>query len=245
MNRNIRESWKKLYAGGDNAYEIGVLEEGMKYQQVGVDPEKAQAMEARRFQIAEVARVFRIPLHMLYDMAGTTNSNIEEQSMGFVTYTLMPWIVRWEQALNRSLLTEEEKGRVFCGFDLSDLLRGDMESRYKAHAIARQWGWESANDVLRAEKKNPRTDPEGNAYLSPLNMVSYGEDGMILPPGGDSGNGTGRTPANIPGAPGSTAVSTLPVSPGKAREIHECALDIASTARRVSRLIARDMEEAA
>jgi hypothetical protein len=248
--RNIRESWKKLYGGADNSSEIAVLEEGVKYQQIGVDPEKSQANESRAFQVREISRVFRIPPHMLYETQEQSHNTIEQASIEFVTYTLMPWIVRWEQGLNRSLLTEEEKGTVFCGFNLQDLLKGDLQSRYQAYAVARNWGWLTANDILRREHMNPRDDPEGDIYLQPMNMIGYGEDYQPIPAAPPPGRAPGA-PAisaapNSSTAPSPSSPAPLPrVTPGKkAIEIYERSQDIARNAREVSKLIQDALEAA-
>jgi len=251
--RNIRDSWKKLYGGADNANEIAVLEEGIKYQQIGVDPEKSQANESRTFQVREISRVFRIPPHMLYETEQQSHNTIEQASIEFVTYTLMPWIVRWEQGLNRSLLTEEEKGTVFCGFNLQDLLKGDLQSRYAAYAVGRNWGWLTANDILRREHMNPREDPEGDVYLQPMNMIGYGE-GYIptvpaqppgRPPGAPATAATPTNQTNTPPIPPPPLKVTPGVTPGKrAIEIYERSQDIARNARKVSKMIEDVLEVA-
>jgi HK97 family phage portal protein len=251
--RNIRESWKKLYGGADNANEIAVLEEGVKYQQIGVDPEKSQASESRIFQVREISRVFRIPPHMLYESEQQSHNTIEQASIEFVTYTLMPWIVRWEQGLNRSLLTPEEKGSIFCGFNLQDLLKGDLQSRYQAYAVGRNWGWLTANDILRREHMNPRDDPEGDVYLQPMNMIGYGEDYQQLPitpppgrPPGDPSISATPTSSTTPRGikPPAPLPKPLPKPGKKAMEIYERSQDIARNAREVSKLIQEALEAA-
>ena len=106
----VRESWNSVYRGVNNAHKIAVLEEGMKYQQIGIPPEEAQFLETRKFQINEIARLYRIPPHMVGDLDKSSFSNIEQQSLEFVKYTLDPWVIRWEQSLQRSLLLPGEKG---------------------------------------------------------------------------------------------------------------------------------------
>ena len=115
----VRESWNSVYRGVNNAHKIAVLEEGMKYQQIGIPPEEAQFLETRKFQINEIARLYRIPPHMVGDLDKSSFSNIEQQSLEFVKYTLDPWVIRWEQSLQRSLLLPGER-KVFyqteCGW---------------------------------------------------------------------------------------------------------------------------------
>jgi HK97 family phage portal protein len=171
--KNIRDSWKKLYGGNQHAHEVAVLEEGMKIQVLGVDPQKAQANDSRKNQTEEIARIYRMPLHMIGDLDHATFSNIEMQSLEFVIYTLMPWLELWEQAINRQLVIPADRKKYFCEHNVAGLLRGDMQSRYSAYAVARQWGWMSVNDIRRLENMTPI--PAGNYYLEPLNMIHAGQ----------------------------------------------------------------------
>jgi HK97 family phage portal protein len=149
--QKVKESWNAAYQGSTNSHRVAVLEEGMKYQQIGIPPEQAQFLETRKFQINEIARIFRIPPHMLADLEKSSFSNIEQQSLEFVKYTLDPWVVRWEQNMFRSLLMESEKNTVFIKFNVDGLLRGDYVSRMSGYATARQNGWMSANDIRELE----------------------------------------------------------------------------------------------
>lgn len=162
----VRESWNSVYRGVNNAHKIAVLEEGMKYQQIGIPPEEAQFLETRKFQINEIARLYRIPPHMIGDLDKSSFSNIEQQSLEFVKYTLDPWVIRWEQSLQRSLLLPGEKGKYFIKLNVDGLLRGDYQSRMNGYAVGRQNGWFSANDIREMENMNPIPDEEGgNLYL--------------------------------------------------------------------------------
>lgn len=162
----VRESWNSVYRGAGNAHKIAVLEEGMKYQQIGIPPEEAQFLETRKFQINEIARLYRIPPHMVGDLEKSSFSNIEQQSLEFVKYTLDPWVIRWEQSLQKSLLLPSEKGKYFIKLNVDGLLRGDYESRMNGYATGRQNGWFSANDIREMENMNPIPDEEGgNLYL--------------------------------------------------------------------------------
>ena len=142
----VRESWNSVYRGVSNAHKIAVLEEGMKYQQIGIPPEEAQFLETRKFQINEIARLYRIPPHMVGDLDKSSFSNIEQQSLEFVKYTLDPWVIRWEQSLQRSLLLPGEKGKYFIKLNVDGLLRGDYQSRMNGYAVGRQNGVFSVND---------------------------------------------------------------------------------------------------
>ena len=149
--QRVRESWQSTFGGSGNANKIAVLEEGMKYTPIGISPEQAQFLETRKFQINEIARIFRVPPHMVGDLEKSSFSNIEQQSLEFVKYTLDPWVIRWEQSIQRSLLSRDEKAAYFVKFNLEGLLRGDYQSRMNGYAIGRQNGWMSANDIRELE----------------------------------------------------------------------------------------------
>ena len=170
--QHVRESWQSTFGGSGNANKIAVLEEGMKYTPIGISPEQAQFLETRKFQINEIARIFRVPPHMVGDLEKSSFSNIEQQSLEFVKYTLDPWVVRWEQSLTRALFTQAEKARYFVQFNLEGLLRGDYQSRMNGYATARQNGWMSANDIRELENLDRIPAEEGgDLYLINGNML--------------------------------------------------------------------------
>ena len=174
----IRESWQHTFGGSQNSGKIAVLEEGMKYTPISISPEQAQFLETRKFQIDEIARIFRIPPHMVGDLDKSSFSNIEQQSLEFVKYTLDPWVIRWEQAMHRALLSEDEKKDFFFKFNVEGLLRGDYASRMSGYATARQNGWMSANDIRQLENMD-QIPPElgGDLYLVNGNMVPLTDAG--------------------------------------------------------------------
>lgn len=169
--KRINESIRANRSGLEQAHRIWVLEEGMKFSKLTIPPEDAQWLQTRKFQVTEIARIYRIPPHKLGDLEKATFSNIEEQSIEFVTDTLTPWLIRWEQAIMRDLLRPEERSEVFAEFKLDALLRGKTSERFAAYATARQWGWMSVNDILALENQNS-IGPAGNIYLSPMNMLT-------------------------------------------------------------------------
>lgn len=176
----VRESWNAVYRGSNNAHKIAVLEEGMKYQQIGIPPEEAQFLETRKFQINEIARLYRIPPHMIGDLEKSSFSNIEQQSLEFVKYTLDPWVIRWEQSLQKALLLPGEKGKYFIKLNVDGLLRGDYASRMQGYSIGRQNGWYSTNDIREMEDLNPLSDEEGgNLYLINGNMCKLADAGIF------------------------------------------------------------------
>ncbi len=174
----VRDSWNATFGGSSNSNKVAVLEEGMKYTPISIAPNEAQFLETRKFQINEIARIFRVPPHMVGDLEKSSFSNIEQQSLEFVKYTLDPWVIRWEQALYRALLSEEEKKTVFFKFNVEGLLRGDYASRMNGYATARQNGWMSANDIRELEDLD-RIPAElgGDLYLVNGNMLPLNSAG--------------------------------------------------------------------
>lgn len=176
----VRESWNSVYQGTKNAHRVAVLEEGMKFQSIGIPPEQAQFLQTRKFQLNEIARIFRIPPHMIGDLDKSSFSNIEQQSLEFVMYTLDPWVVRWEQAIKRALFSESEKKEYFVKFNVDGLLRGDYQSRMNGYAVGRQNGWLSANDIRELENLNRIPDDlGGDLYLVNGNMTKLSEAGAF------------------------------------------------------------------
>ncbi|ANU76814.1 phage portal protein [Blautia pseudococcoides] len=180
----VRESWQSTFGGSHNANKVAVLEEGMKYTPISISPEQAQFLETRKFQINEIARIFRVPPHMVGDLEKSSFSNIEQQSLEFVKYTLDPWVSRWEQSMARALLTPEEKKQYFMKFNVDGLLRGDYQSRMSGYAVGRQNGWMSANDIRELE--NLDRIPEelgGDLYLINGNMMPLSMSGAAYQKG--------------------------------------------------------------
>ena len=178
--QRVRDAWMSQFSGSRNAGKVAVLEEGMKYTPISISPEQAQFLETRKFQINEIARIFRVPPHMVGDLEKSSFSNIEQQSLEFVKYTLDPWVIRWEQSLQRTLLSSEEKKRYYFKFNLEGLLRGDYASRMTGYATARQNGWMSANDIRELENLD-RIPAElgGDLYLINGNMLPLGNAGAF------------------------------------------------------------------
>ena len=168
----VRDSWQQTFGGARNGNKVAVLEEGMKYTPISVSPEQAQFLETRKFQLNEIARIFRIPPHMIGDLEKSSFSNIEQQSLEFVKYTLDPWVIRWEQAITKTLLNPREKQQLFVKFNVEGLLRGDYQSRMEGYAVARQNGWMSANDIRELENLDRIEAADGgDLYLVNGNML--------------------------------------------------------------------------
>jgi HK97 family phage portal protein len=178
--QRVRESWTSAFGGSSNANKVAVLEEGMKYTPISISPEQAQFLETRKFQINEIARIFRVPPHMVGDLEKSSFSNIEQQSLEFVKYTLDLWVARWEQAIVRSLFSTDEKTQYFVKFNVDGLLRGDYQSRMNGYAIGRQNGWMSANDIRELENLDRIPEEEGgDLYLINGNMTKLKDAGIF------------------------------------------------------------------
>ena len=150
----------------------------MTYTPISISPEQAQFLETRKFQLDEIARIFRIPPHLIGDLEHATFSNIEEQSLEFVTYTLEPWLSRWEQSMQRCLLRPEEKSKYFIRFNVDGLLRGNYQSRMQGYATGIQNGILSINDVRELENMNLLSDEEGgNLHILNGNVVKLSDAG--------------------------------------------------------------------
>ena len=176
----MRDSWNESFGGSVNSGKVAVLEEGMKYTPISIAPNEAQFLETRKFQIDEIARIFRVPPHMVGDLEKSSFSNIEQQSLEFVKYTLAPWIARWEQSISRLLLSQDEKRVYFAKFNVDGLLRGDYQSRMNGYATARQNGWMSANDIRELENLDRiPAEQGGDLYLINGNMTKLEDAGIF------------------------------------------------------------------
>ena len=167
----LRKDFEATYSGSGNAGRVAVLEEGLKWTQVSVSPDDAQMLESRRFSVEALARIYRVPPPVLGDFQGGNYSSISEVGRWFYSHTIMPWLNRWERAVERALLTTDGRRAYEVEFDCDLLLRGDMLTRFQSYRIAREIGLYNANELRRFEKANPRSDAGGDEYLSPANMV--------------------------------------------------------------------------
>lgn len=165
----MANSWNRAHEGLSNAHRVAILEEGTTWQQVGMTSEDAQFLESRRYQLGEIARIFRVQPHKIGDLTNATFSNIEHQAIEYVVDTIRPWVVRIEAAISLDLVRPESG--YSAKFVLDGLLRGDQQSRYAAYSVGRQNGWLSANDVREFEDMNPLPPEIGDVYMVQLNMT--------------------------------------------------------------------------
>lgn len=185
----VRDAWNSAYGGSGNAHKVAVLEEGMKFNPISINPQEAQFLETRKFQVNEICRIFRVPPHMIADLEKSSFNNIEQQSLDFVTNTIRPWLVRIEQSIFQQLLSGEDQKNYFAKFNVDGLLRGDFQSRMNGYAVGRQNGWLSANDIRELEDLNRIPAEEGgDRYLCNGNMVDIKNAGQWNNTGGETNN---------------------------------------------------------
>ena len=179
----VRDSWNAAFGGSSNSHKVAVLEEGLKYTPISISPNEAQFLETRKFQIDEIARIFRVPPHMVGDLEKSSFSNIEQQSLEFVKYTLDPWVVRWEQSLSRALLSPEEKKTYFFKFNVDGLLRGSYHERMQGYSIGIQNGFMCPNDVRELENLDMISEEDGGfKFMVNGNMVDLKNVGAAYQP---------------------------------------------------------------
>jgi len=176
----ITDRWQQMYGGAGNAKRVAMLQEGMTFRALSMTNVDAELILALKLANLDIARIYKVPPHMIGELDKATFSNIEHQAIQFVIYTLLPWIKRHEQAMMRDLLLPSERDEYYIEFNVSGLLRGDQASRYAAYAVARQWGWLSVNDIRRLENMPPIKG--GDTYLQPLNMVDAAKPLPATPP---------------------------------------------------------------
>ncbi len=169
--QRLAHSWNTAHAGLASSHRVAVLEEGVEWQSVGMTQADAQFMLIRQFQTREIARMFRIPPHKIGDLEQATFSNIQIQGVEFVTDTMLPWVVNWEQELNRALFAPSERSRYYAAFNLDGIQRGDIKTRFETYAIAKQWGIYNSDEVRAFEGSNPIPDGRGETYYVPVNMA--------------------------------------------------------------------------
>lgn len=173
--KKLRDSFSSAFAGGGNAGRTMILEDGMDFTPLQFTSVDLQFLEMRRHQVAEIARVFRIPLHLLQDLERTTHANAESMGQQFLSLTLLPWLKMWEGAIRRSLLTPEERQEYFAEFLTDDLARADLAARFAAYSQAVTNGLLSPNEIRAAENRAPY--PGGDQFRLPLNTENAANTG--------------------------------------------------------------------
>ena len=179
----LTASTEQEHQGLSNAHRMMILEEGMSWHQIGINPDDAQFLESRKFSVTEVARLFNLPPHFLRDLERATLANIEQQSLEFVVYTLRPLLVRMEQRFCLELLSEADRVTHYIKFNVEGLLRGDIKTRFDAYQVAKQNGWMNADEIRALEDQNPLPQGRGQDYWQPLNLGVIGAP--VAPAAGD------------------------------------------------------------
>ncbi len=190
----LRENFKDPINNG----EFPVLQDGWQFQTVSLTPAESEFINTAKLTVQDIYRAYRVQPHMIGDLERATFSNIEQQSLEFVKYTMLPWIKNWESELNRKLLPVDIRNTHYFRFNVDGMLRGDLLSRYRAYAIGRQWGFISADEIREMESKNPLPDGQGKIYLTPLNMATADDLLNDTPSGGNQDTdeqGNKRQPA--------------------------------------------------
>lgn len=182
----LRDAWERVYGGSSNAHKTAILEEGMKYTPISVNPSDAQFLETRKFQINEICRIFRVPPHMVADLEKSSFNNIEQQSLDFVVNTIRPWLVRIEQGIMQKLVKPEERRTICVNFNVDGLLRGDYQSRMRGYSIGIQNGFMSPNDVRELEGWNKiPAEKGGDTYFANGNFTKLEDAGNWNTKGGE------------------------------------------------------------
>ena len=174
----LKDSFDYAY-NGENAHKTAILEEGMKFTKISMTADDSQFLETRKYQRSEIASIFRVPPHMIGDLERATFSNIEQMSLEFVSYTLMPWLVRFEKAIKRDLLTPKERSQYHVKYNVTSLLRGDAAARSAYYHNGILDGWLTRNEARHAESEigNILNPIEGlDTPLMPLNMTDGTDD---------------------------------------------------------------------
>jgi phage portal protein BeeE len=166
--QRLKKEVAEKFGGLTNAHRVAILENGLNFKSINPTHQEAQLIEARRFSVEEWARWLNMPPHKLKEMTHATFSNVEHQNIEWVVDSIRPWLVRSEQEYDRKLL--RKTNQFYFKHVVDGLLRGDQQGRYAAYAVARNWGWFSANDVLELEDRNPLPGDTGDIYLIPANM---------------------------------------------------------------------------
>jgi HK97 family phage portal protein len=167
----LRTSFEAIHKGSGNAGKVAVLEEGLKWQAISVAPEDTELLASRKFGVETIARIYRVPLPVLGSMEQSNFSNTVELNRMFAIHCIRPWLAIWERAIERALLSEQGRLSTAVEFDMDELTRGDMLARWQSYRIMREIGGATANEIRAWEKINRRTDPGGDEFLRPANMM--------------------------------------------------------------------------
>lgn len=176
----LRRDFQERHMGLGNAWRPMILEAGLQWKSMALNAEDSQFLETRKYQLEEICRLYRVPMHLVQNTDHATFNNIENLGIGFINYSLVPYLTRIEQRINTGLVRTSQQGVYYAKFNAGALLRGDMKSRFEAYATGINWGIYSPNDCRELEDLNPR--PGGGVYLTPMNMTTQPSAGTTQKP---------------------------------------------------------------
>lgn len=177
---HLEQSWESAHKGLSNRHRVAILEEGMTFKAKGLTPIESDLVKSRTFNILDIARLFRMQPHKIQEMSNATFSNIGDQNIEHGTDTILPWVVRWEQRLDKQLLTPEEKGTLFAKYAMEGILRGDPKSRAEFYSKLFMNAAITPNEIRQKEDMNPYEG--GDTYYIPVNMIPTDATDTLLPP---------------------------------------------------------------
>jgi|TARA_R100000084_G_scaffold74788_1_gene33650 HK97 family phage portal protein len=176
-SRRLRKSWDGLYSSSNNSGRTAILEEGLSFSALSIPHSESQWLEARQFAVIDICRMYRMPPHIVQDLTHATYSNIESQQIQYLSQTLMTWLRRWEQEINRKLIGVDDRS-VYAEFLAEEALRGNTLDRYTAYRTARESGWLSINEIRKRENLN-NIGELGDRYIQPLNFSDVGFEEVV------------------------------------------------------------------
>lgn len=167
--KNLKAGWEEMHKGVSRANRVALLDEGIQFTALTIDPQKSQALESRKLSVNEVSRIFNLPPHILKDLERATFSNVEQQAIEFVTVSMRPRFRRFAQALEKKFILPSQRNKLYIEHVIEELLVGDIKTRFEAYAVAKANGWMNANEIRAKENQNPYEG--GDEYHIQLNMV--------------------------------------------------------------------------
>jgi HK97 family phage portal protein len=229
QRESFRESFQKVL-GGVNRGKVAIFERGMKWHEVSVHNNDAQFLETRKFQVNDIARIFRVPPHMIADLERATNNNIEQMSLEFIKYCMTPWVERWEASIEADLLLDGIDDGLEISFDFDRLARGDSAARANFYQSGINTGWLTRNEARAAESLDPIDGLD--EPLRPLNEVPNDQEPATNPQAPGAKPGTPPPPINQRQVPGKKPAPELPApQPAPPKKSRQLALEAAAIER--------------
>lgn len=208
---NLRLSWEDIHGGPYRSNRLAILEQGADWVKQSVDPEDAQFLATRQFQVLEICRIYRVPPNKVMDLSQSHLANLEQSNLDYLMFSLMPWLICIEQEYNLKLFTAVQRKTLFVEHNLNALLRADSMSRSTFYEKMRNMGVLSTNDILKRENMNPiPAEAGGDRLFISTNLTPLDAPAVVGP--GDPGNQALPAPEKAP-APEGTEPSLDPSAP--------------------------------